>query len=374
MKGWIALLLIFAFPLNAPAQSKSIDDVAASIPDASCVSVDALASYIKQNFATDSARVRAIYVWITNHINYDVPRFLAREKNPNSPPQPVADVLSTRNAVCQGYSDLFAALCKNVGIRAVVVNGYTRLQGKISPVAHAWVAANLNNQWYLFDPTWGAGYVANDRFVRRFNNSFYQVLPSSLITDHMPFDPMYQFLSYPLTHQEFTQGSSAASKTVFQYNDSLNQFASLSDQEQMSAELRRLEASGIQNDLLKKRQRYLMDALQAIGSKDAFDEGGKAFNNSIALYKEYIEYKNKQFSSINDADLKQLIDSVGGQLKLSRSLLMEAVPKTAEQRQAKNGNLSNIERFWVQLQKEKQFVDQYLAADPAARKQLFGRR
>jgi hypothetical protein len=33
-----------------------------------------------------------------------------------------------------------------------------------------------------------------------------------------------------------------------------------------------------------------------------------------------------------------------------------------------------MDRFWMQLIKEKQFVDQYFAADKAGRKQLFMRR
>jgi hypothetical protein len=375
MKKFFFFILLSGFLLSeSMAQEKDPDLKAASISDANTASVDALGTYIKQNFNSDSARLRAIYVWITNHINYDVPRLLARENNPNSPPQPIEEVLSTRNAVCQGYSDLFVALCQRADINAIVVNGYTKFQGKISPVGHAWVAASLNGEWWLFDPTWGAGYVRNDRFVKRFSNDFYKVPPSKLIADHMPFDPMYQFLSYPLSPGEFRDGKQTSNQTLFQFKDSLSQHVHLSKAQQMSAELRRLEAAGIQNDMLRKRALYLKNSLESFSSKDAFEEGSRAFKSTLALYKDYMGEKSKQFSAISDNDLRTMVDSMFYYLRLSRSMLSEAIPKTDAQRQAKAGNMSNIDRLGGQLTKEKQFVDQYLAADLAGRKQLFGRR
>jgi hypothetical protein len=356
------------------AQTAKADVLAASIPDNSCNSVDALASYIKQNFSGDTTRIRAIYIWIADHISYDVQRLAAMEKNPDNPPQTISEVLKTRSAVCQGYSELFVALCKGVGINANLVSGYTKNQGKVNPISHAWVAAEFDGQWYLFDPTWGAGYINDNKFVKRFNNSFYKVQPDIFIADHMPFDPMYQFLTYPLTNKEFIEGKTAAAKAPFQFTDTLKQHIQLSPDQQLAAELRRLEAAGIQNDLLLRRQQYLRKSLQSYSSKDAFEEGGKAFMAAMDLYKTYIGHKNKQFSAIADSELQQMMDSIEYNVKLSRSLLLQAVTKTDAQRQAKAGNISNLDHFWVQLTKEKQFVQQYIGADASARKQLFMRK
>jgi hypothetical protein len=357
------------------AQSKNPDVEAASIPEVNCTSVDALASYIKQNFTTDTARVRAIYVWIANHISYDVKRFNDRDKNPEAQPQAVANVLSTRKAVCQGYSDLFVALCKAVGINAIQVSGYTKSQGKVNIISHAWAAVELEGKWYFFDPTWGAGYVTdNDKFVKHFNNSFYKVLPEKFVVDHMPFDPLYEFLSYPLNNKEFIEGKPASAKTEFHYADTLKQHMQLPLAQQKAAELRRLEAAGIPIDLLLKEQQFLRKSLQAFGSNDAFDEGGKAFNSAMDLYKEYIGHKNKQFATISDDELKQMMENIEANVKLSRSLMLQAVVKTDGQRQARTNNVGNLDRFWPQLMKEKQFVQQYLSTEASARKQLFTRR
>lgn len=368
------LVFFCAFQQFSYAQTKNIDGDAASIPENNCTTVDALASYIKQKFSTDTARIRAIYVWITNHISYDVKRFRDRDKNPDNPPQTIADVLATRSAVCQGYSDLFVELCKGVGINAIVVSGYTKTQGRVNIISHAWAAAEVGDQWYLFDPTWGAGYVKDDYFTKRFNNSFYKVQPAKFISDHMPFDPLYQFLSYPLTNKEFIDGTPVANKTLFNYKDTLAQHIRLSSAEQKAAELRRLETAGIPIDILLKHQQFLKKIVLSSASKNVFDEGGQAYMAAMNLYKQYIDYKNKQFSAIKDNELKQIMDSIEYDLKLSRSLLLQAVPKTDAQRQARTNNVSNIDRFWPQLNKEKQFVLQYLATAETSRKQLFMKR
>jgi hypothetical protein len=376
MRILFTLLLIGNLQQIGICQTANLDAEAAAIPENYCSSVDVLAAYIKQNFSTDTGRIRAIYVWIVNHISYDVKRLHDRDKYPDMPPQTVADVLATRSAVCQGYSDLFVALCKGAGINAIEVGGYTKFGGKVNIISHAWVSAQLGGQWYFFDPTWGAGYIGDDnRFTKKFNNVFYKVQPEKFISDHMPFDPLYQFLSYPLTNREFIDAKPPSAKVEFHYSDTLKQHLLLSPPQQTAAELRRMEAAGVQIDLLLKRQQYLKKVLQSSSSSDAFEEGGKAFSTAMDLYKKYMEYKNNQFSSLADNDLKQMIDNIELNLKRSRSLLLEAVTKTEGQRQAKANNISMIDRFWPQLTKEKQFVQQYLSmTDVSARKQLFMKR
>lgn len=369
------LLLLCTLQLNGYAQDKDVDAKAASIPEANSASVDALAQYIKQNFTSESDRIRAIYVWIANHINYDYSKVLARDKSTGIvPPQTVADVLATRNAVCQGYSELFGALCKCVDINAIVVPGYTKKEGKIAPLSHAWVAASLGGQWYLFDPTWGAGYITDEKFTRRFNNAYYKVSPNNFIGEHIPFDPMYQFLPNPISHRDFINGTQPANKVLFSYDDTLQKYNQLSSIEQNRAELRRLEQAGGESDLLRERQTFLKNKLQGFASKNSFDEGSNIFKSVIVKYNEYIADKNKQFSTIGDNDLREMLDSMQQNVKLARSLVSAASPKTDAQSQAKTNTLNEFDRFWVQLDKEKQFVQKYLITDKAERKQLFMRR
>ena len=77
-------------------------------------------------------------------------------------------------------------------------------------------------------------------------------------------------------------------------------------------------------------------------------------------------------SAFIEAGFNVSIDSIESNLKRSRSLLLESVPKNDGQRQAKANNVTMIDRFWPQLAKEKQFAQQYLSmADASARTKLF---
>ncbi|MCW3089440.1 MAG: hypothetical protein JWP81_509 [Ferruginibacter sp.] len=367
----LSLLLIGYFPQTVYSQKKEARPDADVIPASSCVSVVEFSSYIKRTFVTDTAQIRAIYVWIANNVSYDLAGMQNAINNPQSRPQDVADVLKTRSAVCQGYSDLFTALCKNVGINALVVPGYTKAAGRVMPMSHAWVAAELGGEWFLFDPTWGAGYVIDNHFVKRFNNAFYKQYPKDFISDHMPFDPLYQFLSYPKNNREFIDGTPSNSRLLFNYKDSLHQYNQFSSYEQMSAELRRIEGAGIANDLLQERRQYLKRGLQSFTSKNAFDESNVAFSKAMTLLNDYYGQRNKQFSTMGDNDLLQALDSMKYYVKLSRSLLSQAIIQNDEQQKAKTSNLANIDQYWKQLNPEELFVQKYIATDKTLRKELF---
>jgi hypothetical protein len=375
----ITFLLFFISPLHIFAQP-AIAVPSTPIPDASCVSIDAMTAYLRQNFNSDTARIRAIYNWVTTHISYDVQQFLARDKKPVSPSPTPAEVLSSRKGVCQGYSELFIALCKGSGINAVMVGGYSKQFGKVSDIGHSWVAILIDAGWYLFDPTWGAGYVKNDVFMKRYNDKYYKVTPIKFIEDHMPCDPMYQFLSYPLSHEEFKNGQPAAGKQLFNYNDSIRLYNQLTPELKAAAELRRVEAAGTSNRFMQERAGYLKRVLSgaaakvaAVESKDAFESSSKSYKEAFALYKAFMVHKRNQFNTLPDAELRTSMDSIEFHVKTARSLLLQAQPKTEAQRDAKAGMTGSIDKFWTEVIKQKDFALKYLATDKEKRKLLFMR-
>jgi len=71
-----------------------------------------------------------------------------------------------QNGICANYStvSLLSAKCS---IEAYTVGGYTRLNGKVeTKISHAWNVARIDSNYYLFDPTWGAGYVRMNVFTK----------------------------------------------------------------------------------------------------------------------------------------------------------------------------------------------------------------
>jgi transglutaminase/protease-like cytokinesis protein 3 len=79
-------------------------------------------------------------------------------------------------------------------------------------MSHAWCASKIDNQWYIFDPTWGSGYVNNGKFLMLLTIVI-KANPSEIIASHMPFDYMWQFLNYPISNQEFYNGSTGVDKS-----------------------------------------------------------------------------------------------------------------------------------------------------------------
>lgn len=90
-------------------------------------------------------KARRLFDYVTDTIQYN-PDYLD-----------VVDVfriLEERQAVCEGYSFVYATLLRSVGIPAFVEIGYSYRIKDNAGGGHAWVEAWLYNQWVTFDPTW----------------------------------------------------------------------------------------------------------------------------------------------------------------------------------------------------------------------------
>jgi hypothetical protein len=96
-KTLLTFLLLFFITSNIFSQlHTSRDALALKIPEANIYTTTGISDYIKQNFSTDTDRIRAIYVWITNNIGYDVAKLQARHSNTEVTHQTINDVLKTR--------------------------------------------------------------------------------------------------------------------------------------------------------------------------------------------------------------------------------------------------------------------------------------
>ena len=205
MRILITLILLGVFlGLDAQKVSDSFpaDKIALQIPDSLTYSTSGIVGYINSNFSNQKDKSRAIFIWITKNIQYDIDNMFAINFYQN-PKEIIDKVLSTRKGICMHYAELFNDLANKAGIKSFVISGYTKQNGFVDYIPHAWCAGLIDSTWFLFDPTWGSGYVQNARFVRQVNNFYYMTKPEQLIKTHMPFDPLWQFLNYPVTNQEF---------------------------------------------------------------------------------------------------------------------------------------------------------------------------
>jgi hypothetical protein len=219
------LLFIFLFlPFCSFAQTKEnnfyrIDNSAISIPFSK---TDTLAKQLAALGKTDREKVRAIFRWIAEHIDYKVrtysrnnstsPLFYEEPEDSNAALPPLnervaAKVLFKKVAFCDGYARLFKTLCDHAGIQSEIIWGYARNNlSKKFAVNHTWNAVYIDNSWHLLDVTWASGFVnfAND-YIKKFDESYFLTSPEQFIRDHYPEDLKWTLLNDPPIYREFSQ-------------------------------------------------------------------------------------------------------------------------------------------------------------------------
>jgi transglutaminase-like putative cysteine protease len=154
-----------------------------------------LAKRITASVRDPLEKSRAIHDWVAKNINYDgAESDLRVSKNKSGASQDALTVLRTRNAICEGYANLTAALHRAIGIRAKVIAGYFKyvsplhadiyyrglltLDPKKGGVYHAWNKVEIRNRWINVDTTEDSvtydvvqGWMKQDPISRTFFNS-----------------------------------------------------------------------------------------------------------------------------------------------------------------------------------------------------------
>lgn len=124
--------------------------------------IKSLALSITQGLSDDYNKALAIHDWVCTNIYYDSDSI---NGDLNNAPYVASDVLGTKRAVCLGYANLYAALCRSVNIPCNVVMGYALGVGtgdsawsseniNTTESNHAWNEVYVDNRWVIVDTTW----------------------------------------------------------------------------------------------------------------------------------------------------------------------------------------------------------------------------
>lgn len=126
-------------------------------------SVSSLSLSLTEGLDSDYEKALAIHDWVCENIYYDSDSITG---STNNAPYVASDVIETKRAVCLGYANLYAALCRAAGIPCNVVTGYalgvsgsSTLSWDDASIAstdanHAWNEVYIENRWVIVDPTW----------------------------------------------------------------------------------------------------------------------------------------------------------------------------------------------------------------------------
>jgi len=166
-----------------------------------------IATYINDNSTEEFDRLKKAHDLVAILIRYDAVNFWAN----TIPDQSFQNVLKTRLAVCEGYSNLFKRLCDELKIPCEIVHGYARGVGS-SPIAgdtpnnsnHAWNIVTINKENYFIDCTWDSGFMEGKTAKQRYTTDWLFLKPEHFVYTHYPENTKQQLLPAPLTATQFS--------------------------------------------------------------------------------------------------------------------------------------------------------------------------
>ena len=205
MRRFLARIRLAKFQQRT-AIEKQIDARVLATPEEQTESVEKLSAYLTSRWEGDRNKVYAIFRWLSFNVAYDVDGFFGRTEKKTCDS---ASVLRHRTAVCAGYANLFDALGKAAGLQVHTINGYAKGYGfepgqQIKDTNHAWNGVQVNGEWFICEPTWGAGYLGADlMFHRSPDVSMFLMDPEYAICSHYPSDEQWQLLEKPISKEEF---------------------------------------------------------------------------------------------------------------------------------------------------------------------------
>lgn len=210
MKKYFTIVLLLIFPVLCFAQKVKYKKPA---------SPQILAEQLTENHKTELEKVRSIFYWITGNISYKANRYapqryiLFTEDDDTGALKPLDEriainVLTQREAVCDGYARLFKTLCDYAGLESVVIHGYARTNdGRKSSFRpnHSWNAILIDDKWHLLDVTWASGFIdsRSNMYVARTDERYFLTPPSQFISDHYPEDIRWTLLTDPPVLREY---------------------------------------------------------------------------------------------------------------------------------------------------------------------------
>src|SRR6185312_15722417 len=294
-----SLISLTFFSVSAQSNFSENDGVYIDIPSAETSTSADIASYINKHFDSQNKKVAAIYSWIIRNITYDADSIhyvILDEDNEER----VTYALRRKKGVCENFAAIFNDLCFKCGIPSFYIEGFTKQLGGIDRTPHVWCAAFVDGQWNFYDPTWDAGYVRSGTFFSNSQTKFFKISPQEFIQTHLPFDPLFQFLNYPVSYREFVNGDfdQHDSKRLFNYKDSIEAFKKMDKLSQYLSTISRIKKEGwpaSKIDTKLKRVQLEVEVITQDTDMSLYDSAVEDYNKAVQLLNSFIVYRNNQF-------------------------------------------------------------------------------
>lgn len=298
----ITLIIIYVNINFAVAQNSNfsvVDKHAETVPAKYLKNTTEIASYLTKPFNSDEEKIRAIYFWVANNFKYD---FSGRANKYNLEGRAIEYMLQYNKGVCQNYSELVNELCEKANIKSVIINGYTRQMGKVNPIPHAWNGVFINNKWLLIDATWASGRSINGRFINQFKDDYFLIAPEIFITNHMPFDPLWQFSKKTISNDDFYKNITIGTNQ-FNLDEEISKYFTESHLQQMKDSYKRIISCGLKNNAILDEVKILKENIEI----SEYNIGVECYNNSVNYYNNWtLVFNNDNTKTSNEIQSRDL--------------------------------------------------------------------
>ncbi len=371
------LLLLAQISIGQTSENYSyVDHKMLSIPENLTTTTSEIAGYINSNFTSQDEKMRAIYYWLTSNISYDVPN-MYQPNNLDSPQVKITNTLKTRKGVCIHYAEVFNEIANKVGVKSYIIGGYTKQFDELATISHAWNASQIDGKWFLFDVTWGAGFVDGKKFTKKQNFTYFKRSPDRMIVNHMPYDYLWQLLNEPLTNSEFISGKSDSAKPVmnFDYNAEIEKYAKLSDADKAFETFKRVEKNGLLNNMitdyynLKKKEFTVINQNKSVEKLIAITSD---FNAAIRDLNDFILFRNKRFKPAqSDETLKKMMQDVTDKMNKCKDDVYNVGSVSPENASNLNSLKKAILAGIEKTKESEDFLKEYLSKGSLGRNMMF---
>jgi hypothetical protein len=366
MKEMMFLLLLLC-SLNL-SKAQDFNEFRFTIPDSQASSTDSIAEYIKSRFNNDKDKVSAIYTWVTANIRYD--KDSANQINLGADPQAkITAALRRRKGVCDNFAAIFNDIATKSGLKSFIVNGYTKQSGSVDKTGHNWCTVLIDNNWALYDPTWDVGNGNNAKY--------FMAQPSEFIYSHMPYDPLWQLLNYPISHQQFNSGNTyrKTDAQYFNYADSITAYFQMDSLQKLNSSALRIQQNALYNPLVKNNHDYIKMHIEMINQDkdvDLYNSSVEELNDATAIYNSFIQYRNQQFTpEKTDTELKDLLDGIDIKLLSSLKKLEEIDKSPATFTIGTHNVRDRVNALTDRVKEQRDFLERYLSTAKSDRATLF---
>ena len=338
----ISICLLASVYCRAKDYSR-VDEFMRDAPAETGASASGVASYVARHFTSEDERLRAAFAWIADNIAFDVDNLhVALAYTDES--EVVAKVLRERKAVCTGYMLLFKSVAAAMGLTVVSVDGYVREKEEISDYGHAWGAIRMGNEWLLVDPTWGAGYVSKGKFYKEFDPRWFLAPPKAFAKTHVPFDPVWQFSSYPVNNREFAaqRAADSSASRFFDFRDSIRAMERLPEEKRIEVETRRIRAMGTELRVVAKRIESNLRRIDQIH----FNRNVGEYNRAAELFRQATDLYNRSAGDKNKFQaIRSKLREAEAVLDGMRNLNVASSANVASMRASMRELESSLDRF-----------------------------